>query len=262
MIRIACVGDNCVDYYDNTNEAFFGGNPTNVAVYICHLGGTASYLGAVGDDTYGEQMCASLQGKGVDTSHVQVLHGSTALTHVCRINGERVLGDYEEGVMADFTLRDEDIAFIAQHDMVVSGCWGRTEGYLHLFHCQGIPVAFDCSDMPFERPSQIALPHTDIAFFADDISDEAILQEKIKQVASFGPKLVVATRGSIGSMAYDGENFFTYGIVPCEVGDTMGAGDSYIAGFLMAWLQKKDIPACMAAGAANAAETISYCGAW
>jgi fructoselysine 6-kinase len=116
--------------------------------------------------------------------------------------------------------------------------------------------------MPFDLPSQIALPHTDIAFFADDVSDETTLQEKIKQVATLGPKLVVATRGSIGSMAYDGENFFTYGIVPCEVGDTMGAGDSYIAGFLFGLVEGLSIEEAMHKGAANATETLKYFGAW
>ncbi|HQC35857.1 MAG TPA: fructoselysine 6-kinase, partial [Bacillota bacterium] len=32
MIKLACVGDNCVDFYDETQEIFFGGNPVNVAV--------------------------------------------------------------------------------------------------------------------------------------------------------------------------------------------------------------------------------------
>ena len=112
MIRIACVGDNCIDYYDNTNEAFPGGNPVNVAVYARRLGADASYLGAVGTDKYGELMICALQEKGVDTSHVQVLSGNTALTHVCRVDGERIFGDYEEGVMAEFSLNKEDIDFM------------------------------------------------------------------------------------------------------------------------------------------------------
>ena len=53
MIKIACVGDNCVDFYDNTNEAFPGGNPVNVAVYVRRLGGESAYLGAVGTDDHG-----------------------------------------------------------------------------------------------------------------------------------------------------------------------------------------------------------------
>lgn len=262
MMRIACVGDNCVDFYDNTNEAFPGGNPVNVAVYVCRLGGESSYLGAVGTDAHGEMMLSALRGKGVDVSHVQVLPGTTALTHVNRIDGERVFGDYEEGVMAEFTLRDEDIAFMCTHDLVVSGLWGHAENDFHKIHAQGIPTAFDCAENPLGGASLIALPYTDIAFFADDTSDEDALKQKLLQVAAMGPRLVVATRGIKGSLAYDGREFYAYGIVKCEVGDTMGAGDSFIAGFLTAWLQKKSIIDCMAAGAANAAVTISYCGAW
>ena len=49
-IKIAAVGDNCVDAYDQTGGAFPGGNPVNVAVYAVRLGGEASYTGVVGDD--------------------------------------------------------------------------------------------------------------------------------------------------------------------------------------------------------------------
>ena len=31
--RLAAVGDNCMDVYDQTGEAYPGGNPVNVAVY-------------------------------------------------------------------------------------------------------------------------------------------------------------------------------------------------------------------------------------
>jgi hypothetical protein len=42
----------------------------------------------------------------------------------------------------------------------------------------------------------------------------------------------------------------------------MGAGDSYIAGFLNAIIQGKSIIDSMHAGAMNATETIKYFGAW
>jgi vancomycin permeability regulator SanA len=75
-------------------------------------------------------------------------------------------------------------------------------------------------------------------------------------------RIVVATRGSRGSMAYDGQRFYGQGIVPCRVVDTMGAGDSFIAGFLHSWLEGLDIPGCMAAGAQCSAVTLGYEGAW
>jgi fructoselysine 6-kinase len=42
----------------------------------------------------------------------------------------------------------------------------------------------------------------------------------------------------------------------------MGAGDSYIAGFLLGLLQGKSIAECMEKGAQSSAETIGYYGAW
>ena len=44
--------------------------------------------------------------------------------------------------------------------------------------------------------------------------------------------------------------------------DTLGAGDSYIAGFLYSYLQGLPMKRCMRAGAENAAVTIGYLGAW
>ena len=45
MKRIACIGDNCVDYYDETGESYPGGNPVNVSVYFQRLGSESSYIG-------------------------------------------------------------------------------------------------------------------------------------------------------------------------------------------------------------------------
>ena len=42
----------------------------------------------------------------------------------------------------------------------------------------------------------------------------------------------------------------------------MGAGDSFIAGFLHGWSEGLDIPGCMAAGARCSAVTLAYEGAW
>ena len=120
-IKVAAVGDNCVDAYDQTGEAFPGGNPVNVAVYTVRLGGEASYTGVVGDDAYGKLMKDSIAKKGVDVSHLKVMPGSTAVTHVEIIDGERILGDYEEGVMAEFKLSEEDIEFLGSHELEKSG---------------------------------------------------------------------------------------------------------------------------------------------
>jgi len=119
QVKVAAVGDTCIDFYENTGHSFPGGNPANVAVYIKRLGGEASYTGAVGKDESGSFLIDAVKKKGVDTSHVQVLPGKTAVSHVRLTEGERVFGNYEEGVLADFKLRAEDFPFFAEHDLVV-----------------------------------------------------------------------------------------------------------------------------------------------
>lgn len=62
-----------------------------------------------------------LSKKGLDVSHVRVLPGSTAVTKVNLVNGDRVFTDYIEGVLADFKLTDEDMDFLCAHDLVITG---------------------------------------------------------------------------------------------------------------------------------------------
>lgn len=261
-IRIAAAGDNCVDVYDKEGKAFPGGNPLNVAVYVARLGGESTYVGAVGTDSYGKMMIDAIKGKGVDVSHLKVLDGNTAVTHVEIVDGDRILGEYEEGVLADFKLNKDDIDFLCGYDMVVSGLWGMCENELPALKEKGAVIAFDFATKLDDPVVGIAIPYVDYAFFAIDDKDDDEIKSFMIEMHKKGPKVVVVTRGEKGSMAYDGRDFYSYGIVECDVIDTMGAGDSYIAGFLYAVCQGKNIPDAMADGAKNSSITISYFGAW
>lgn len=278
--RVAAVGDNCIDYYDATKEGYPGGNPVNVAVYIKRLGGEASYTGAVGTDDNGALMINAIKEKGVDISHIQMLDGKTAVSHVELVDGDRVFGDYEEGVLADFKLREEDITFLCGHDLVVSGIWGMIEGNLPEIS-KRIPVAFDFANKFASPVVDMAIPYVTYAFFSYDEESRPDFEEKyqslflepkdedleklmgfMKEMQKRGPKVVVVTLGKEGSVAWDGEKLYHCGIIKCNVVDTMGAGDSFIAGFLYGRLQGMDVQQAMEAGAKNSAVTLGYYGAW
>ena len=263
-MKLAAVGSNCIDFYNNIDggKAYPGGGPVNMAVYTLRLGGNASYIGPVGDDVYGKIMLDAIAAKGVDTSHMKVLEGNTAVTQVEIVNGDRVFGDYDEGVMADFKLNAEDIEFLAGYDMVVSGLWGMCEQELPLLKAKGATVAFDFATKLNDPVLEIAIPYVDYAFFSIDDQGEEEIKKFMLEMYGKGPKVVVVTRGEAGSIAYDGREFYTYGIVPVDVVDTMGAGDSFIAGFLYAICEGKSVPKAMAEGAANSSVTLAYAGAW
>ena len=153
--------------------------------------------------------------------------------------------------------------FIQTHDMVVCDLWGKVEGQFRALKARGIPTAFDCATRPEDEASRIAMPYTDYLFFSSDDGDTPALRDQMKGYHSRGPKLVIALLGEHGSLCYDGSEFHKFGIVPCEhLVDSMGAGDSYIAGFLYGIVEGLPIDEAMQKGAANATETLKYFGAW
>lgn len=265
-MKLAAIGSNCVDFYNNIEggKAYPGGGPVNMAVYTLRLGGRASYIGPVGCDEYGEMMRQTIGDKGVDVSHLHQKDGATAVSQVQLIDGERVFGDYDEGVLADYTLSQEDIDFIcANHDVVVCDLWGKVEASFEQLQHRGIKTAFDCATRPGDAACMVAIPHTDYLFFSADDGDTDTLREFMRVLHNLGPSLVVCMLGEEGSLCYDGTQFHAFGICPCtNLVDTMGAGDSYIAGFLHGLVQGLPIPACMEQGAANATQTLEYFGAW
>lgn len=262
IVKVATTGDNCVDVYEKEGRQYPGGNPVNVAVYLRRMGVDASYTGAVGTDEQGKLLVDALDARGVDTSHVHVDEGPTAVTYVEIVSGNRVFGDYVEGVMEDFRLTDEDVEFLCSQDLIVSGIWGHTAEDLGKIRAHGTPIAFDYSDQPDDPIVDASIPNVDYAFFGLESDDTERIREFMKRKQAMGPKVVTVTLGEHGSLSYDGDRFYKHGIVEVDVVDTMGAGDSFIAGFLKGILEGKDIPACMDEGARSSAVTLQYPGAW
>ncbi|PID26639.1 MAG: fructoselysine 6-kinase [Candidatus Cloacimonadota bacterium] len=264
-MKIATVGDNCIDYYLNSKKMYAGGNSVNVAVYSKRLGIDSSYIGAIGSDRYGEYMIKQIKSKDVDISHLNILDGKTAVTKVELVDGERVFGEYDEGVLKNFKLSSEQKRFILTHDLVITALWGNVHNDLKYFKESGMIVAFDAATEPFSNIGLIAMENTDYFFFAiDNYGKENLenLKLNMKKIYNKGVKQVIATLGECGSIVYNGTDFTEFGIIKCDVVDTMGAGDSYIAGYLKGVLEKRSIEECMRLGAKNASKTIQYNGAW
>ncbi|MGF7031207.1 fructoselysine 6-kinase [Paenibacillus mucilaginosus] len=260
-MRIVTVGDNCMDVYGAGGKAYPGGNPVNVAVYLSGLGAESAYVGWVGTDAYGKMMIEALRAKGVDTSRITRAEGRTAVTCVEMDGSERKLGDYDEGVNAQLRLTAEDLQFIQSYELVHSGIWGHAEEYFPLFKEKGLQTSFDFADRLNHELAASLPPHVDYPFFSYT-QDDGYIRQWLKEVQGRGPKIAVATLGENGSLAYDGSRFYRCGVEQVNVVDTMGAGDSFIAGFLHALLRGLPVQECMEAGTRTAAKTIGYWGAW
>lgn len=261
-MRVIGVGDNTVDQYLHLRRMFPGGNAVNVPVLARRYGHHASYLGWLGDDALGKLLLDALAAEGVDTSHCRVVAGANAYCQVSLVDGDRVFGQSSAGVSRQIALTGEDLAFIQQHDLV------HTSVYSHIWHelsrlRQVAPwLSFDFSQGWKRERLAETLPHITFAFLSSPDTSYQETVDLLRWVQAQGPTLAVATRGKAGALAFDGQRVYQQGIVETTVVDTLGAGDAFIARFLVEYGNRQTIETSMALAAASAAETCGYYGAF
>ena len=126
MISVIGVGDNTVDRYLHLGKMFPGGNAVNVAVHARRMGCQSAYLGWMADDPHGRLVDQALIDEDVDISHSQIIEGEGAFCEITLKDGDRVFGDYSEGVCGKIALNMDDLDFISGFDLV------HTSVYSHL----------------------------------------------------------------------------------------------------------------------------------
>ena len=262
MVRVLGIGDNTVDIYVDQGVQFPGGNAVNIAVLTKRIGADAAYLGCIGNDFLGEMIHDALVAEGIDISHLRRIDGPNSWSRIRHSNNDRWFDGNHPGGRDDYQLKPVDYDFIATFDLAHSSVYSRLEGELPRIKAAARALSFDYSSE--YTPGYIAstAPHIDIAFLSAAGDDDEACRALARQVASHGPKLVVITRGALGALCFDGAAFTAQGIVKTSVADTLGAGDGFIAGFLIAHLAMRPVADALGEGAAYAARVCAYRGAF
>lgn len=255
-MRVAGVGFSCIDKYENLGKYYPTGNSVDFVIHLSRLGVDVSMVSVVGNDLYGAMMMEKLREEEVDVTCMHVRPGKTAIFKMDLNGNDRVHKEKIEGVMAEFALTGQDIAFILQHQAIHTNLSGRINEHLSYFRSQGIKVIYDFSTRTRKEIAGPVLPDTDYVFFSYDREDDYII-DFMKWAYNQGPGLVVVTLGEHGSLAYDGETFHRGDIVKAEVVNTVGAGDSFCAGFMYGQLKGWPIPESLRQGAVVAAGVVS-----
>lgn len=259
------VGDNCVDHYLSPIERnFSGGNAVNVAVYLQRAGCPTAYIGATGNDEDGRIILQDLRREGVDTTHVKIYSDyPTACTHI-RLNNanERQFVCEDLGPKDVFALDESDIAFIQRHHLVHNTWQGGTEKYLPRFkQAKDILVSQDYGERYTQDFLERTIAYVDVAFFSLPEDANQDIRELAQKMKARGPRLVVVTQGSKGSIALNGI-FYFQPANPVKVVDTLGAGDAFIGTFLANWIDKKGVAQSMKVAAKIASQTCRHFGGW
>ncbi len=258
-IRAIGVGFSCADVYEKLGKFYPTGNGVDWGVHLQRMGIPVSILSVVGTDEYGAKMREALDKEGIDISHLHVQEGETCKMMMDLINGvDRVHLELIDGVMENFRLTEEDKEYIKTFAYMHTDLFGNVLGDLSELRAAGVKVVMDFSvfsDDP-EYNSDENFKNVDYAFLSYE-KEDTYIKEHLKKIYSYGPGIVTATLGENGSISYDGSDFYRYGIVPVEVVNTVGAGDSYIAGFTYGIMKGWDIPRCMELGAQISSKVIT-----
>lgn len=261
-MRVAAIGDNCIDYYERLGKKYPTGNVVDVGVNLKKLGIDVSVISTTGSDENGKWMLDTLKKEGLDISHLKVAKGATAITYMDMDGLDRVHGDYIEGVLENIAFDEGDVAFAASHDLVHTALWGKAEDVLPELKNRGAVISFDYADRLTHELVEKTLPFVDYGFYSYHKERDSYIEDFLKHKVDRGMKIAVVTFGDKGSLAWNGKNFYEFGIYPAKLVNTVGAGDSFIAGFLFALLQGKTIQEGLQTGAKVAAEVVSVFEPW
>lgn len=253
-LRFATIGDNCIDRYLPLGQAAVGGNALNVAVQLARAGEDCSYFGAVGPDQAGGWTRDALVDNAVSARHLQELDAPTAYTDIdMDAAGERIIAFEDFGATAVYRPTPSDIAALAAMDHVHIGWFRGAAALRAALAGSGVSFSQDVAVNPDASGLEVGFDSVG----PSEVQARAALQRLLDQ----GCKVAVVTCGAMGSMAGDGGDVVTTGILALpSVIDTTGAGDTFIAGFLTAWKRGRPLAACLATGRDAAAGTCGHVG--
>jgi fructoselysine 6-kinase len=262
-MRFAAAGFICVDYYTNLGgRCYPTGNGVDVLYNLMSMRDDieGAVISAVGDDEYGKLLRDSFEERGIDISRLETVEGASTASFGMLLNGrDRVHAFPNKGVMDGYRFSDDAVRYAAGFDCVHVDYQSELCTRLPEIASEGAMIFFDFTKIRGNDPrAENIYPYlkAGLGSFEEDGEE---LRSFLRHGCERGAKIMIGTMGEKGSVAFDGERFYECGIVETEhLENTVGAGDSYFAGFISALLDGKSVPECMMSGAARASRVVSH----
>lgn len=267
-MKLIGIGDNVVDYYQDQGLMYPGGNALNVAVFSKRNGAEAcAYLGITGDDAAAQHVIACLKAEGIDISRIRRAYGPNGeATVALSEEGDRVFVSTNRGKrmpsLLMLRLTQEDLDYIDDYDVIHTSINSDVEHELPRLSHKAISFDFSTKKRWDKEYLQRVCPYVRYAFFSGSDMEQTEIDELIGEVHRLGVKVVGVTRGSDPAIFSDGAQRYEQEPLPARIVDTMGAGDSFIAGFLAAYHDRQNMQDALLQAARSAAATCGEYGAF
>jgi sugar/nucleoside kinase (ribokinase family) len=239
-----------------------GSSSAIVAHNLAALGSRVGFQSRIGADPLGQIALDRLRESGVDVSRVRSVSGTitTGLTVILHHAVWRNILTYA-GTIAETSWEDLHLDYLAdsRHFHLSSyylqrGLRPRIGELFQLLKSKGLTISLDTNDDPDDqwegglqhvlRYVDVFLPNKREACKAAGVEDVDAAIQKLSQLVP----LVVVKLGRKGSLAQRGSQRFVSPSLEVIPVDTVGAGDSFDAGFLHEYVRGADLPTCLASG--------------
>jgi len=267
-IKIASIGDCCIDVYPKEKKKFPGGTAYNVAFNAQKAGANVSIVSAIGDDLSAQIFHQALKKNNINTKYLSVIHGATSSVEIT-INkkGKPSYSNWDLGVLKKFKLNNFHQKFFSNQHIVHAVLFRPIEHIFNRFYQMRLPNTFKVGDFAgaseYSHGTSIInnyVNNLDLIVKSIDKSDNKSLGY-FKNLAKNYKKMILVLMGNKGSIIFDKDKFYFQKSINIKVKDTTGAGDAYIAYFLVNYYQKKDIKESMFRAASEASKSVFHLGA-
>ena len=240
-----------------TADLTVGASSVITACGAARLGLKVAFVGVVGDDVYGRFMLNAMQEHGIDTTHCHLDPAlQTGFTVIlARPDGDRAMLTFSGSIGA---LRPSHInpSLLSQTRHLHVGSYFLLDalrpGLPALFAAakeHNVTTSLDTNWDPQESwQVQEILPLCDLLLpneaEAKHLTQSNDLAEALARLAEFVPTVAVKL-GAQGGLVQQGERQVRLRPLPVQVVDTVGAGDSFNAGFLYGTIQQWPLEKCL-----------------
>jgi sugar/nucleoside kinase (ribokinase family) len=221
------------------------------AIFACgaaRLGLKVAFIGKCGDDVFGQFMLGEMQKRGVDTENVIVLPGqATGMCVILSRGVDRAILTHL-GLIPELTAAEISADLLCQvRHLHVAAYFLQTAlqpglpGLFERAHSLGLTTSLDPNYDPSGswRGFDALLAVTDI-FLPNEIEACSLTgAEQVDQAArllSAQVDTLAVKLGARGALGYSHGEKFEIPSIPVNVVDTVGAGDSFDAGFIYGYL--------------------------
>ena len=239
----------------------FGGAPANFACHAAIQGADVTMVSAVGDDPNGHEAIGILSGHGIDVSLIQIIPDApTGTVSVALDNDGKPTFTIHQGSAWDRLAWNDALASrIATADAVYFGTLGQRDAIsratirraVQASFVDPIPRVLDVNlRPPFFDPEMIrdSVQLASILKLSDDELDEVCSacgisetdqpEVAVRGLLEFGKlEMIVMTRGADGAVVVTADEIIRQNGISVNVIDTVGAGDSFTAAFLIGELR-------------------------